>query len=120
MPLKLKLTSQALLEKQFQGSTPGYNPLQVDEFIDRIIKDYRLVEANVLMLKKDVNDLNKQISDLSEANRKLEMDNIKYKSRLSNIKEGDNVTSENVELLKRINALEKFIYEKGFDPTKIK
>lgn len=120
MPLKLKLTSQALLEKQFQGSTPGYNPLQVDEFIDRIIKDYRLVEANVLMLKKDVNDLNKQISDLSEAKRKLEMDNIKYKSRLSNIKEGDNVTSENVELLKRINALEKFIYEKGFDPTKIK
>ena len=47
MPLKLKLTSDVILNKEFQGSTPGYNPLQVDEYLDRIIKDYRVVEAKV-------------------------------------------------------------------------
>ena len=120
MPLKLKLTSDVILNKEFQGSTPGYNPLQVDEYLDRIIKDYRVVETNILMLKKDVDDLKTQIDELSEENKKLKVQNLKYESRLSNIKEGDNVTSENVELLKRINALEKFLYDKGFDPTKIR
>ena len=120
MTLKLKLTSQTLLDKVFQGSTPGYNPLQVDEFIDRIIKDYKTVESNCLMLQKDVDDLNAQINDLTEENKKLKVENLRYQSRLSNIKEGDMVTSENVELLKRINALEKFLFDKGFDPTKIR
>ena len=120
MALKLKLTSQTILDKEFQGSTPGYNPLQVDEFLDRIIKDYKVVESNCLMLSKDVDDLNNQIAELSEENKKLKVQNLKYESRLSNIKEGDSVTSENVELIKRINALEKFLYDKGFDPTKIR
>ena len=120
MPLKLKLTSEMILDKEFQGSTPGYNPLQVDEYIDRIIKDYKLVESNCLMLKKDVDDLYLQINQLTEENKNLRVQNLKYETRLSNIKEGDNVTSENVDLLKRINALEKFLYDKGYDPTKIR
>ena len=120
MSLKLKLTSDAILNKVFQGSTPGYNPLQVDEYLDRVIKDYKLVEANTLMLTKDVEDLKTQIDELTEENKTLKVQNLKYESRLSNIKEGDNVTSENVDLLKRINALEKFLYDKGFDPTKIR
>ena len=120
MTLKLKLTSQSIMDKAFQGSTPGYNPLQVDEYLDRIIKDYRIVETNCLMLQKDVDDLYLQINQLTEENKTLKVQNLKYETRLKNIKEGDNVTSENVELLKRINALEKFLYDKGYDPTKIR
>ena len=120
MPLKLKLTSKALLDKQFQGSTPGYNPLQVDEYIDKIIKDYKMVEENYLVLKKEYDDLLAQVSKLEEENKELNIEILKYKGRLSNVKEADNVTSENIDLLKRINSLEKFIYDKGFDPTKVK
>ena len=120
MPLKLKLTSQAILDKKFPGSTPGYNPLQVDEYIDKIIKDYRFVEENCLILKKDYDELNARIEKLEEENKQLSIENLKFKGRLSNVKEADNVTSENIDLLKRINSLEKFIYEKGYDPTKIK
>ena len=120
MTLKLKLTSQAIMDKVFPGSTPGYNPLQVDEYLDRIIKDYKVVESNCLMLKKDIDDLYLQINQLTEENKNLKVENLKYETRLKNIKEVDNVTTENFDLLKRINALEKFIYDKGYDPTKIR
>ena len=120
MPIKLKLTSQAILDKKFQGSTPGYNPLQVDEYIDRIIRDYKTVEENCLMLQKEAGDLNSQVERLTEENKKLSIENLKFKGRLSNVVEADNVTKENLNLLKRIDSLEKFIYAKGFDPSKIK
>ena len=112
MTIKLKLSSQIILEKKFQGSTPGYNPLQVDEFIDKIIKDYKVVEGNALVYKSEIDELNKQIETLTKENKELSLANLKYESRLSNIKENDNVTSENVDLIKRINVLEKYLYYK--------
>ena len=120
MSVKLGLTSKQILDKTFQGATPGYNPLQVDQYLDRIIRDYTIVEANYLLEAKEVDSLHERNDYLEEENKKLVVDNEKLKARLSNIKSTDNVTKDNVDLLRRINSLEKFLYEKGFDPTKIK
>lgn len=118
--IKLVLTSDEILEKVFKGSTPGYDALEVDEYLDKIIKDYKTVESNCLMLEKEVRDLKKNNEQLLKDNKALVIENEKLSARFSDIKVSDGVTSENMELIKRINALEKFIYEHHLDPTLIK
>ena len=78
------------------------------------------MEANVLILKKELEEMKSQIESLTKANNELDIKVLKYEKRLSSFKEADTVTSENMDLLKRIDSLEKFIYDKGYDPSKIK
>lgn len=118
--IKLKLTSSQILDQSFPGKPRGYDPLLVDQYLDKVIQDYITVESNVLMMKKEVDDLIKKIKDLEKDKHNLEIELGRYKSRFANIKDTDNVTSDNMELLKKINAYEKFLYNHGFNPSEIK
>ena len=39
MDIKLSLNSKEILEKEFRGVPRGYDPLEVDEFLDKILSD---------------------------------------------------------------------------------
>lgn len=118
--MKLVLSPKLILEKAFDGVKVGYSPIQVDRFLDLVSKDYVTFEA-MLKLEKDAqNELLIQIRDLHQEKRELEVELNKYKSRFSNIKESDNVSSNNIALLRRINALEKYLHSIGVDPNTIK
>ena len=101
-------------------STSGYDSLEVDTFLDKILEDYKFLERNEILLKEELEDLMKKITELTEDKKQLEIELSKYKSRFQNIKVSDNVTTENIELLKKINVYEKALYEKRIDPTKLK
>lgn len=118
--IRLNLSSPILLNKKFKAVRNGYDPLEVDIFFDKVILDYKTIESNALISKNEIDELKNQLKEYKAKNKQLEIENASFKSRLSNIKESDNVTKDNVALLKRINSLEKFIFEKGFDPSKIK
>lgn len=118
--MKLVLSPKAILEKGFDGVKVGYSPIQVDRFLDQVSKDYVTFEA-MLNLEKDAqNELLEQIRVLHQNKRELEVELNKYKTRFSNIKDADNVSSNNIVLLKRINALEKYLHSIGVDPNTIK
>jgi len=119
MEIKLVLSSEKILEKIFPGSPRGYDALQVDQFLDEIIKDYRLVEENALLAKKELEDLKSTIQKLENDKRKLEIENSRLKARFSNIKEEDMVNKDNINLIRRIRTLENFLYKNGFDPKDI-
>lgn len=119
MSRKLLLDSKTILEKQFSGSTPGYNALEVDEYLDRVIRDYETIEANALLDKSEYDSLLKELKMLREENKKLSLENEKYSLRLQNVRPDENVTSDNIELIKKINKYEKFLHDKGFDINKI-
>ena len=116
---QLTLSSKGILDKVFQTAPRGYNPLEVDSFLDLIIKDYVVVESNVLAYKKDIEALEQEVEKLKKENYELQVENGKYKDRFANIKEGDVVTSDNMNLVKRINKLETFLYKNGFNPQDI-
>ncbi len=116
MPIKLVLSSKEILDHVFDPATPGYNALQVDEFLDRVIKDYITIESNMLIMSREYNDLKQRIEELEKQNRKLSVENEKYKGRLKNIKESDVVTSDNMDIIKRNRQLEEFIYKNGLVP----
>ncbi len=115
--IKLALSAQQILNTKFPYDPTGYNALIVDEFLDRIIKDYLVIEQKGLVYESDYNNLVKEVTELKDKLQELEIENGKYKARFDNIKIEDNVTSDNINLLKRINNLEKLLYKYGIDPN---
>ena len=118
--VRLSLNSQIILDKKFSKETNGYNALHVDEFLDRIIKDYKLVESNCLMSKQRIDALNEEINKLKKENERLAILNASYASKLEGIKDASKVNSNNIELLQKISALEKRLWKEGIDPSTIK
>lgn len=120
MGIKLFLSSEEILNHVFVAVPKGYDPLDVDEYLDRILADYRTVESNLLLKKEEADALQKKIESLSNEVKRLEIENVTLKDKLSNIKPSDKVSSDNINLIKRINQLEVFLYHEGFDPKTIK
>ncbi len=120
MAIKLKLNSKEILEMKFPNVPRGYDPLYVDEYLDKIIRDYKTVETNYLVENTEVDSLNARIAALEKELQELKIENEKYASRLKDINENDNVTIDNIDLVKRINVLEKFLYQHGYIPSQIK
>ena len=92
----------------------------MDEFLDKVLKDYLEVENNFLMKKEEIDALNQKVELLNKEKQKLEIELGKYKERFSNIKASDNVTTDNMDLIKKINKYETFIYKMGYNPHTIK
>ena len=121
MAVKLFLDSQTIINRVFPIiSKNAYDATEVDKFLDVIIKDYRTVEANVLVVKQEYEHLVEKNKTLEKEKRELEIEVERYKARFTNINPGDNVTTDNLELVRRINALEKFLWAHGFNPNTIK
>ena len=113
MAIKLKLNSKEILEMKFPNVPRGYDPLYVDEYLDKIIRDYKTVEENYIVTNSEIDAYKEKIYALEKENEELKIANSKYESRLSFINENDNVTKDNIDLIKRINQLERFLYKHG-------
>ena len=49
----INLTSQDILDKDFNVDTRGYRPQEVDKFLDLVIKDYTEFNSTIKKLQKD-------------------------------------------------------------------
>ena len=58
--------------------------------------------------------IQKLTTDLANAEKDL------HKAKYSNVKPTDAVNDDNINLIKRINILEKFLWRNGFNPDNIK
>jgi len=116
---KLSLSSKEIVNKVFSGAPRGYSPFEVDEYLDKILKDYILVERNVLIDGSQMDEKDKKINELNEKIKALELENHKFKSKLEGISPSANVSSDNIKLLKKIDAYEKFIHKMGYNPNNI-
>ncbi|NLB48467.1 MAG: DivIVA domain-containing protein [Erysipelotrichia bacterium] len=121
MALKLFLNSKTILEYTFPlAKANAYNAEEVDRFLDMVIEDYKVAEANAIISLDEYNSIKEKVKTLEKDKRQIEVELEKYKARFINIKTSDNVTTDNIELVKRINALEKFLWSNGFNPNTIK
>lgn len=120
MAIKLVLSSETIGNKIFKGVPRGYDPYEVDHFLDQIIADYERVEANYLLSQSEIQSMERKIKELEEEKHRLEIEVGRYKTKYSKVKPEDNVNDENLSLIKRINTLETFLWQNGFNPTRIK
>lgn len=116
----LQLNSKELLNKTFKSASPGYNALDVDEFLDKIILDYKAVESNFLSDKNYIISLKNEVSKLRKNVETLEIENKSLKAKIGGISDISKANSSNIEIIKRVSALEKALWKLGVNPTNIK
>ena len=105
---KILLTPNDILEQEFTIDVRGFRPQEVDEFLDRVIKDYN--EFNHIIKKQE-----KEIKLLTDDNAKLKQEMRRLKMIIDTAEDGASTQSRsvnNVDLLRRISQLEKAVYGK--------
>lgn len=111
MDKKINFTSKELLDKRFSNTPRGYDPLEVDKVLDKIIEDYETYEN--IPVGMDSEKTLRELKELKEANEQLKAELEKEKNKWKYIsKDHKDIHIDNYELLQRIGKLEMIIYEK--------
>ena len=81
--MKLRLSSKDILNKKFKQSANGYDPEEVDTFLDKILEDYRTID-------KEIDGLNAEIISLKRDNETLKA-NLRDKEQAISIQKSKNI-----------------------------
>src|SRR6478752_6496903 len=93
---EIKHSAKEILNKDFKTSMRGYNPDEVDKFLDSIIQDYELYEKKVEEL---------ELQQLRQENKKLQERPVRQAS--SSAPSSNNT---NYDILQRLSNLEKKVF----------
>lgn len=104
--VRTNLMSKDILEKDFKTSMRGYNQVEVDEFLDIIIKDYDILNERIKKLEEENNRLKKQQQTTTTSSRT---------TRSS--QQTTPVNQVNYDVLKRLSNLEKEVFGKKYVDT---
>ena len=97
-----------ILQQEFKTKMRGYDPVEVDEFLDNIIKDYESYNKEILALQEENDRLTAKIDQLSK--------NQAIASRVQQ-EAPKSQTVTNFDILKRLSNLEKEVFGKKLDQT---
>ncbi len=101
---KLNLRSEMILNKKFKTELSGYNASEVDEYLDKILLDYKSYEEETEILKRELSDSIEFISDKEEEIEELRLEIDILKKQLNKAEE-----SSNISLKKDIEEIKKKI-----------
>ena len=101
--MKLRLSSKDILNKKFKQSANGYDPEEVDTFLDKILEDYRTID-------KEIDGLNAEIISLKRDNETLKA-NLRDKEQAISIQKSKNIQNL-TNSLKVFSSTSKFILAK--------
>ncbi|MGX4686541.1 cell division regulator GpsB [Vagococcus sp. JNUCC 83] len=103
---KLNLSARDILQKEFKSKVRGYDPVEVDEFLDTVIKDYETYNQELLTLREENHRLVNKVDQLTQS-----------QATLSRMKQDvPNPTSvTNFDILKRLSNLEKEVFGKKLE-----
>jgi len=88
----MKITPMDIEQQQFGRSFRGYNEEEVDNFLDRIAKDYEEVLNENIKLKEEIERLQSRMEEYSKMDETLRSALVNAQQSASNIK--DNVQKE--------------------------
>lgn len=94
----LNLTAQEILDKEFKTGMRGYSAEEVDQFLDLVIKDYNMYNAEIKQLQASVMRLEKMMQTTV----------VEQEAPKEPIVEAQ-VTS-NYDILKRLSNLERHVF----------
>ena len=103
MKTKLNLNSQSILDKKFETKINGYDPNEVDIFLDKILADYLYYENEI---KNNLNNLNFKTNIINDKEEQILILTTEKNNLLAQIKNAPKDEYKNIDLIKRIADLE--------------
>ncbi len=102
----IKLTTKDIFEQDFKVGFRGYDPDEVNDFLDDIMKDYDAYEAIIKELKGEIARLKAQAANISRPSSApvQESNDVLRTERPS--------SATNFDILRRLNRLEKEVFGK--------
>lgn len=97
-----------ILQKEFKTKMRGYDPVEVDEFLDNVIKDYEAYNKEILTLQEENNRLLAKLDQASKVQQAMPRANQEMPKSAA-------VT--NFDILKRLSNLEREVFGKKLDDT---
>jgi DivIVA domain len=95
-----------ILQQEFKTKMRGYDPVEVDEFLDGVIKDYETYNKEILTLQEENDRLQAKIAQLTKSQA--------ISSRVQT-EAPKSQTVTNFDILKRLSNLEKEVFGKKLD-----
>ena len=102
---KLNLNPEEVLNFEPKVDFKGYNPAEVDEFLDKVLDDYQTMEENV----QELLDL---VTKLQTQNKALNAKNVELEGRKKVFDLSNTTQYSSVDVLKRLSRLEEQVYNK--------
>ncbi|MBP5694940.1 MAG: DivIVA domain-containing protein [Bacilli bacterium] len=118
--MKLILSSKEILNKKFKANQKGYDPDDVDAFLDKVLEDYKQVEKENSSYEAKITELKRENESLKTKLREKDSVISMQKSKNVALSTPHQKSLDNIELLQRCSAYEKKLYSLGIDPSKIK
>ncbi|EFI84579.1 Guiding PBP1-shuttling protein [Listeria grayi] len=94
------LTAKEILEKEFKTGLRGYNPEDVDEFLDLVIKDYGSFTQEIETLREENIRLVQALDETPKRSASSQVDSAPVQP----------VGTTNFDILKRLSNLEKHVF----------
>ncbi|MBS7577392.1 MULTISPECIES: cell division regulator GpsB [unclassified Enterococcus] len=104
---ELNYTPQDILQQQFKTKMRGYDPEQVDEYLDNIIRDYESYQKELIDLQEENDYLRAQVDKLA-----------KQSVSVKPVEPPKSTTVTNFDILKRLSNLEREVFGKKINEAK--
>ena len=95
-------TAKDIFDQEFGREVRGYSKVEVDEFLDDVIKDYETYAALVKSLRQEIAELKEELSRKPES-APVQAEPLEMTATTS---------MTNFDILKRLNRLEKEVFGK--------
>lgn len=106
----LNYSPKDILQQEFKTKMRGYDPVEVDEFLDNIIKDYESYNREMLSLQEENDRLTARVAQLEKSN--TQAPRVPQEAPKSQ-------TVTNFDILKRLSNLEKEVFGKKLDQDNV-
>ncbi len=116
----IKLSSQDILKKQFRSKVKGYDPDEVDSYLDQVISDYETFQSIIEDLYGQIGKLQRELME-AKANhpqaKQNESDQVRTYTPKKRTPSTNNLATDdqgeistNVAIIQRISTLERKVY----------
>ncbi len=99
------LTTKDILQKEFKTGMRGYNPAEVDEYLDEVIRDYESFNKEISQLKAENERLHSKVDELT---KQVSLQKPSQSGQSAN-------TVTNFDILKRLSNLERHVFGSKLD-----